>query len=77
MLNSLKVTKKSTLKMYNNKRYNLVINHARPKILSRTRDIYLRRPLKIALDQISEYQIDENVNQKKNQMFSLTQMCKI
>ena len=65
--------------MYSNKRYNLVINHARPKILSRTRDIYLRRPLKIklALDQISEYQIDENVNQKKNKMFSLTQMFKI
>ena len=29
------------------------------------------------MDQISEYQINENVNQKKNKMFSLTQMCKI
>ena len=29
------------------------------------------------MDQISEYQIDESVNQKKNKMFSLTQMCKI
>ena len=33
--------------------------------------------LKLALDQISEWQINENVNQKKNKMFSLTQMCKI
>ena len=40
MLKSLKVTKKSILKMYNNKRCNLAINHARPKILKRTRDIW-------------------------------------
>ena len=33
--------------MYSNKRNNLVINYARPKILKRTRDIYLKRPLKI------------------------------
>ena len=39
--------KKSILKMYSNKRYNLVINYARPKILKRKRDVYLKRPLKI------------------------------
>ena len=33
--------------------------------------------LKLALDYISEYQINENLNQKENKMFSLTQMCKI
>ena len=33
--------------MYNNKRYNFVINYARPKILKCTRNIYLKRPLKI------------------------------
>ena len=37
----------SILKMYNNKRNNLLINYARPKTLERIRDIYLKVPLKI------------------------------
>ena len=47
ILKSLKVAKKSVLKMHSSKRNNLLINYARPKILKRTRDIYLKRPLKI------------------------------
>ena len=47
MLKTLKVKRKSILKMYSKKRYNLVINYARPKILKHTRDIYLKSPLKI------------------------------
>ena len=46
-IEELKVTKKSILEIYSNERYNLVINHVRPKILRRTRVIYLKRPLKI------------------------------
>ena len=42
-----KSKKKSILKMYSNKRYNLVMNYARPKILTSARDIYLERQLKI------------------------------
>ena len=34
-------------KMYSNKRNNLLIKYARPKILKLTRDICLKRPLKI------------------------------
>ena len=42
-----KLQKKSTLKMYSNKKYNLEINYARPKILKCTKDICLKRPIKI------------------------------
>ena len=33
--------------MYNNKSNNIVMNYVRPKIQKLTRDIYLKRPLKI------------------------------
>ena len=52
--------KKSILKMYSNKRYNLVINYARPKILKRKRDIYLKRPLKIKACTGSNFRVHVN-----------------
>ena len=67
MSKSLKVTKNSILKMYSNKRYNLVINYDRTKILKHTRDIYLNRPLEIKACIRSNFRVPNSLKCKSKE----------
>ena len=73
MFKSLKVSKQSILKMNSNKRNKMLIIYVRPKMLKFTRDICLKRPLKIKACIGSNFRVTNSLTCKsKKKMLSLT-----